>query len=125
MTADLGIFDLTGRVALVTGAVHGYAFDVTDEVQVTAAVARIADEVGAVDVLVNNAGTIKRTPMTRDRAAGDGGIQAYIGRPGHRAAVAVVARREPHRGATAPGAERHHRTGPRADQMGVVVATGH
>lgn len=106
MTADLGIFDLTGRTALVTGAVHGigfamakaladagatvvinarndqrvaeakaaydaadvavhgYAFDVTDEDEVTAAVAKIAAEVGTIDVLVNNAGMIKRTPMT-------------------------------------------------------------
>lgn len=38
----------------------GYLFDVTDQAQVLAAVARIEQEVGPIDVLVNNAGIIKR-----------------------------------------------------------------
>ena len=100
------IFDLTGKVALVTGATHGlgmamakglgkagaslvinghssrskldqaveeylrdgleangYLFDVTDENEVEAAVDRIEAEVGPIDVLVNNAGIIKRIPL--------------------------------------------------------------
>jgi gluconate 5-dehydrogenase len=100
------LFDLTGKVALVTGAthglgmamatglgkagatlvvnghssrekldaaiatyksqgldVHGYLFDVTDEDAVEAAVTRIEEEIGPIDVLVNNAGIIKRVPL--------------------------------------------------------------
>jgi gluconate 5-dehydrogenase len=100
------LFDLTGKVALVTGAthglgmamatglgkagatlvvnghssqdkldaaiatyksqgldVHGYLFDVTDENAVEAAVTRIEEEIGPIDVLVNNAGIIKRVPL--------------------------------------------------------------
>lgn len=97
-------FDITGRVALVTGATHGlgmamavglaqggativindinedklkeaiadyksqgitahgFIFDVTDEVAVTAGIAKIEAEVGPVDILINNAGIIKRIP---------------------------------------------------------------
>lgn len=42
---------------------HGYLFNVTDENQVADAVAKIENEVGPIDVLVNNAGIIRRTPM--------------------------------------------------------------
>jgi len=42
---------------------HGYLFDVTDESQVIENLAKIEDEVGAVEILVNNAGIIKRTPL--------------------------------------------------------------
>ncbi|MCP8900854.1 gluconate 5-dehydrogenase [Gilvimarinus xylanilyticus] len=42
---------------------HGYLFNVTDENQVADAVAQIESEVGPIDVLVNNAGIIRRTPM--------------------------------------------------------------
>ena len=101
----MDLFDLTGRVALVTGGahsiglaigvalakagaqvcfncssessrqrgieaykaegveVHGYVADVTDEKAVQALVATIREEVGIIDVLVNNAGIIKRVPM--------------------------------------------------------------
>ena len=41
----------------------GYLCDVTDEEQVTKMVADIEKELGSVDVLVNNAGIIKRVPM--------------------------------------------------------------
>jgi len=104
MSKDL--FDLSGKVALVTGATHGlgqamaiglgkagatlvvngassqqkldnavaeykalglnahgYLFDVTDESEVIENLANIEDEVGAVEILVNNAGIIKRTPL--------------------------------------------------------------
>jgi gluconate 5-dehydrogenase len=100
------LFDLTGKVALVTGATHGlgmamasglasagatliingnssqekidnavneyrakgfnafgYKFNVTDEAQVIAAVDQIEQEHGPIDILINNAGIIKRTPL--------------------------------------------------------------
>ncbi|QCR45081.1 gluconate 5-dehydrogenase [Curtobacterium sp. SGAir0471] len=100
-------FDLTGRVALVTGSSRGIgqsiadglaragahivlhgrdeerlaathaafverhgtdrvgavAFDITDEQSVVAGIARVEDEVGPIDVLVNNAGVQHRVPM--------------------------------------------------------------
>ena len=43
--------------------VHGYVADVTDEAAVQAMVARIRQEVGIIDIAVNNAGIIKRIPM--------------------------------------------------------------
>ena len=43
--------------------VHGYVCDVTNEDQVNAMVAKIAEEVGPINILVNNAGIIKRIPM--------------------------------------------------------------
>jgi gluconate 5-dehydrogenase len=42
----------------------GYVCDVTNEEQVQATLKKIEEEVGVVDVLVNNAGIIKRIPMT-------------------------------------------------------------
>jgi gluconate 5-dehydrogenase len=42
---------------------YGYRFDVTDESDVEHAVEKIEREVGPIDVLVNNAGIIKRVPM--------------------------------------------------------------
>ena len=98
------LFNLKGKVALVTGATHGlgmamamalgkagarlvvnghtpdkmekaleeyrsagldtqgYLFDVTNENQVKANIARIEQEVGPIAILVNNAGMIKRVP---------------------------------------------------------------
>ena len=103
---SVNLFDLKGKTALVTGAVHGlgmamakglghagakivvndrssmetvekavaeyksvgieaygYVFDVTDEAAVIANVAKIEAEVGPIDILINNAGIIKRIPM--------------------------------------------------------------
>ncbi|WP_250461505.1 gluconate 5-dehydrogenase [Microbulbifer litoralis] len=100
------LFDLTGKLALVTGATHGlgmamaeglgnagatlvitghssrekldgavaqlrekgfdahgYLFNVTDEAQVADAVGQIESEVAPIDVLVNNAGIIRRVPL--------------------------------------------------------------
>lgn len=100
------LFDLTGKVALVTGATHGlglamaeglasagatlvinghssrekidtavsylrdkgysahgYRFNVCSEDEVEQAIAGIESEVGPIDVLVNNAGIIKRIPI--------------------------------------------------------------
>ena len=98
------IFDLTGKVALVTGATHGlgmamakalasqgatlvinghnptkmdaalsqyaesgitahpFLFDVTDAAAVDLALTKIENEIGQVNILVNNAGMIQRTP---------------------------------------------------------------
>lgn len=41
----------------------GYKFNVADEAQVIEAVAKIEKEVGQIDILINNAGIIKRTPL--------------------------------------------------------------
>src|SRR6187402_1467814 len=103
---SINLFDLTGKTALVTGAVHGlgmamakglghagakivvndrssqetvdnavaeyksvgidaygYIFDVTDEAAVIENIKRIEAEVGPIDILINNAGIIKRTPI--------------------------------------------------------------
>ena len=42
---------------------HGYVCDVTNEEQVNAMIAQIEQEVGPINILVNNAGIIKRVPM--------------------------------------------------------------
>lgn len=42
---------------------YGYLFDVTDEAAVIATINKIEAEVGPIDVLINNAGIIKRTPI--------------------------------------------------------------
>lgn len=100
------LFDLTGKIALVTGSTHGlgmamakglgkagatiivngnssqqkiddalkfyrseginalgYKFNVANEAEVIEAVQKIQSEVGAIDILINNAGIIKRTPL--------------------------------------------------------------
>lgn len=100
------LFDITGKIALVTGSTHGlgmsmaqglglagatvvvngnssqekleeavaaykklginavgYKFDVSNEQEVIAAIAKIQKEVGPIDILINNAGIIKRTPL--------------------------------------------------------------
>ena len=104
-------FDLTGKVALITGAsygigfaiatamancgativfndikqelvdkglaaykeaginAHGYVCDVTNEDAVNEMVKKITAEVGHINVLVNNAGIIKRIPMIEMTAA--------------------------------------------------------
>ena len=41
----------------------GYRFNVADEEQVIAAISKIEAEVGHIDILINNAGIIKRTPL--------------------------------------------------------------
>ena len=48
---------------------HGYVCDVTDEDAGNAMVAKITEEVGHINILVNNAGIIKRIPMTQMSAA--------------------------------------------------------
>ncbi len=105
------IFNLTGKVALITGGsygigfaiasalgragativfndlnkdlvekgieaykeigltAHGYVFDVTNEDEVNTNINIIEKEVGIIDVLVNNAGIIKRIPMCEMSAA--------------------------------------------------------
>ena len=48
---------------------RGYVCDVTNEEQVNAMVAQIEQEVGPINILVNNAGIIKRIPMHEMTAA--------------------------------------------------------
>ncbi|KPG69572.1 gluconate 5-dehydrogenase [Enterococcus sp. RIT-PI-f] len=48
---------------------HGYVCDVTDEAAVQAMVKQIEAEVGVIDILINNAGIIKRIPMLEMSAA--------------------------------------------------------
>ena len=48
---------------------QGYVCDVTNEEQVNAMVAQIEQEVGPINILVNNAGIIKRIPMHEMTAA--------------------------------------------------------
>ena len=102
----ISLFDLTGKIALVTGSTHGlgmamakglgkagatiivngnssqtkiddavlefkkegikafgYKFNVANESEVIAAIAKIESEVGVIDILINNAGIIKRIPL--------------------------------------------------------------
>ncbi|MFK5973386.1 MAG: gluconate 5-dehydrogenase [Flavobacteriaceae bacterium] len=102
----ISLFDLKGKVALVTGSTHGlgmamakglgkagatiivngnssqekidkavkfyeaeniravgYKFNVADEAEVIEAVQKIHREVGPIDILINNAGIIKRIPL--------------------------------------------------------------
>ncbi|HEX3009866.1 MAG TPA: gluconate 5-dehydrogenase [Bacteroidales bacterium] len=42
---------------------HGFVFDVTDEAQVKIYIDKIEKEIGPIDILINNAGIIKRIPM--------------------------------------------------------------
>lgn len=42
---------------------YGYVFNVTDEKAVIASITQIETEVGPIDILINNAGIIKRTPI--------------------------------------------------------------
>jgi gluconate 5-dehydrogenase len=106
------LFDIQGKVALVTGSTHGlgmsmamglgkagativvngnssqekidnavaaykkegvnavgYKFNVADEAQVIAAIKKIENEVGVIDILINNAGIIKRTPLAEMEVA--------------------------------------------------------
>lgn len=100
------LFDLKGKIALVTGSTHGlgmamakglghagatiiingnssqpkideavsefekeginafgYKFNVTNESEVIEAISKIESEVGPIDILINNAGIIKRIPL--------------------------------------------------------------
>lgn len=53
--------ELAGRTG---GTVHTEAFDVTDPEAVAAGIARVEERVGAIEILVNNAGVQHRTPFT-------------------------------------------------------------
>ena len=61
---DAGRLDAAAEALRATGAeVSTAAFDVTDSAAVEAAVARIEDTVGPIDILINNAGMQFRTPL--------------------------------------------------------------
>ncbi|MFB9054162.1 gluconate 5-dehydrogenase [Formosa undariae] len=103
---SLDLFDIKGKIALVTGSTHGlgmamarglglagatiivngnssqekidiaiseyekegikafgYKFNVAIEEEVISAISKIEQEVGPIDILINNAGIIKRTPL--------------------------------------------------------------
>ncbi|OCG01111.1 gluconate 5-dehydrogenase [Gilliamella sp. wkB112] len=49
--------------------VHGYCFDITDEVNVEKVIKQIEKDVGVIDILVNNAGMIQRTPLLETSVA--------------------------------------------------------
>ena len=51
------------------GKVYGYSVDVSDLEQVRATFARIRDERGGVDALINNAGILPATQLGRDDVA--------------------------------------------------------
>lgn len=55
--------------ALVAQGFHavGVAFDVTRAAQVEQAIARIEEEIGAIDILINNAGIQRRFPLPNFR----------------------------------------------------------
>ncbi|WP_271784028.1 gluconate 5-dehydrogenase [Aquimarina algiphila] len=100
------LFDISGKIALVTGSTHGlgmamakglgqagatiivngnssqekidnavteyknegihaigYKFDVSNEQEVISSIKKIETEIGYIDILINNAGIIKRTPL--------------------------------------------------------------
>ncbi|MBX2966317.1 MAG: gluconate 5-dehydrogenase [Cyclobacteriaceae bacterium] len=48
---------------------HGFLFDVTDEASVAASIDNIEQQVGPIDILINNAGIIMRTPMLEMEAS--------------------------------------------------------
>ena len=50
-------------------AAHGYVFDVANEEQVSKYAEEIRNDIGIVDIVVNNAGIIKRIPMLEMSAA--------------------------------------------------------
>ena len=141
-------FDLTGKVALITGAsygigfaiatamancgativfndikqelvdkglaaykeagieAHGYVCDVTNEDAVNEMVKKITAEVGHINVLVNNAGIIKRIPMIEMTAAQFLSlihIWSARSRPSYRCSTASrPARSRPRRGCRRP-----------------------
>ena len=53
-TRPLAVSDIRAR----GGSAHGYRVDITDDALVEAAARRVEAEVGAVDVLINNAGFV-------------------------------------------------------------------
>ncbi len=57
------------EIAAAGHAAHGMALDVTDRAMCTDIAQRVAETVGDISILVNNAGINRRTPFTGDRAA--------------------------------------------------------
>ena len=64
-SSDLERADQAAQVLVAQGfRAVGVAFDVTQAAQVEQAIARIEEEVGAIDILINNAGIQRRFPFT-------------------------------------------------------------
>jgi len=78
--ADTGatiVFNATSEASIEKGMkaynelgikAHGYAFDVSDETEVQNNIELIEKEIGVIDILVNSAGIIQRTPMIETKA---------------------------------------------------------
>jgi len=62
-TRSASVDPAVARIEAQGGSAAGYPFDVTNDAQVAQAVARIEQEVGPIDVLVNNAGIHRRAPL--------------------------------------------------------------
>jgi len=54
---------VVAEIVAAGGSAHGAVFDVTDSAAVRAGIARIEAEVGALDILINNAGIQRRGPL--------------------------------------------------------------
>lgn len=64
LSAD-GLRETAGQVPPGAGRIHTHVADVSDEAAVVGAVARAAEELGGIDVLVNVAGVHRTTPIDR------------------------------------------------------------
>ncbi len=66
-----GAVETAALIAETGGEAHGYRLDVTDRADCAALAATVAAEVGAVSILVNNAGIVRREPISAPDADAD------------------------------------------------------
>ena len=71
IVADINAANATATASRIGGDAVGYALDVTDAAAVDAVAARIAAEFGALSILVNNAGIIRRGKVEDARTRED------------------------------------------------------